>query len=62
MNFMIVSQFIDEQRTKPKTQIKHLLHVMGKNTTVKKIIPDLIRHSLHIVLEGSVLGRLSSNQ
>ena len=66
MDFMTVPQFIGEQRNnnrkQTKTYINHLLHVMGRNTTTKNTIPDWIRHSFHIVLEGSLLGRLSSNQ
>lgn len=41
---------MNRETTETKPQINH--YFMGKNTTVKMIIPDLIRHSLHIVLEG----------
>lgn len=47
------------KKKNPKTEKSHLFHVMGRNTSAKKTVPDLIRQSFYIVLKGSVLGRLS---
>lgn len=62
MNFMIVSQFIDEQRNNQNKNTDKSTSCHGEEYYSQEDNPRFDRHSLHIVLKGSVLGRLSSNQ